>query len=245
MEKSQIPRRQLIKARKNAPELLDLVDKTLDQMPFAVQPRVVLTADFRALVRRDHRLPTLLDDPIDERLPGITAIGNDVLTHQPLQQRLGLDTVVTLACGQRQPQRIAQPVHNDMDFGTQATSTPTQGLLYLAARFLGRQRRTDERAQWCYPASRAPCQDRPPTTRTSAPTPLLHTSEQSVCRRYSTCHSVWAASAIAPRCARPTVPLRQTVGTSAPTRLSPADTPTGRCGFASTLVRSALRLSCG
>jgi hypothetical protein len=54
MQKAQVARSELIEARKDMPEVLDLVDKTLDQVTFAVQPAIIRSLSVSALVRRDH-----------------------------------------------------------------------------------------------------------------------------------------------------------------------------------------------
>ena len=48
----------------------------------------------------------------------------------------------------RQAQRVAQPIHGDMDFGTESTTATSQRLRFRTTCFLGRRLRTDERAQW-------------------------------------------------------------------------------------------------
>src|SRR4051794_4947088 len=114
MEKAQVTGGEFVEARENPPEMLDLIDKTFDQMALPVQPAVIVTGLLGTLVRWNDRNCPLLDDPIDQRLPGIAAIRNDVLSRQAFQQGVRLRAFVRLSCGQPYPQGIAQAIHRDM-----------------------------------------------------------------------------------------------------------------------------------
>ena len=110
MEKAQVTGCQFVEARKDPTEMLDFVDEAFDQMPFSIQPAVVVTGLFGTLMRRNDRNRPLFDNPIDQGLSGVAPIGNDVLSAQSRQQGLGLGTFMRLSCRQSQTQRMAQTV---------------------------------------------------------------------------------------------------------------------------------------
>ena len=235
MEKAQVARRQFVEARKDPTEMLDLVDETFNQMTLSVQPAVVVTRLLGTLVRRnDHSCP-LLDNPIDQRLSGVAPIGDDVVSAQTLQERLGLGTFVHLSRRQPHTQRIAQPIDGDMDFGAEPTATTPQRLLLLSAAFFVRPQRTDARAQWSHPPARFPYLGRWQSVQTSAPKRLHHTNARTACRHYSSFHIRSAVSAIVPRCEVSRARLRQSADTCVTTRPLPADIDAGMLGFSSIL----------
>ena len=213
--------------------MLDLVDEAFDQMPFSIQPPVIVAPLFGALVGRDDRHRSLFDNPIDQRLSGIAAIGDDVLSVQSLQQRLGLSAFVRLSRRQAQAQRIAQTVHRDMNFGAEAAATTPQCLALLVSAFFVRQLRRDERAQSWRPLAHVPYPGCWRNAQTFAPRRLHHTIVRNACKRYSNSHIRQAANAIALHCAVSKGQLRQSADTYVPTPPSPVDTGAGMIGFSS------------
>ena len=76
--------------------MLDLVDKTLHQMPLPVKPSIILMRVLALLVRRnDWRCP-LLNNPVSKGFSRITAICDHVLTRLAFQQDLCLGAVMAL-----------------------------------------------------------------------------------------------------------------------------------------------------
>src|SRR5687768_7904612 len=109
--------------------MLDLIDKALDQVPFAVPPAVIVARRLGALVRWDDRYGTVLSHQVEHRLASVAAIGDHALKRQAVQQRTGLDAVVALAGRQAHAQRIAQGVDEDVDLGAEAPTAAPQRLL--------------------------------------------------------------------------------------------------------------------
>ena len=56
--------------------MLNFVDKTLHQMPFPVQPAIILAGFLGSLVRWDDRLDLAFNNPIHEVLCGIATVSN-------------------------------------------------------------------------------------------------------------------------------------------------------------------------
>lgn len=94
MEKSQVTTGQLIKTRKDTTKMLDFVDKAFHQMAFTVQPGVILTLSFGALMRRNNRLRLVFNDKSNERFSSVTTVSNDKLTGQAVYQSLSLGNVM-------------------------------------------------------------------------------------------------------------------------------------------------------
>ena len=103
--------------------MLDFADKTLDQMPFAITPLVVITRLFGILFGRNDRFSALGDDVINELLGRITAIRQHILKLQVDNHVSCPDDVMTLARCQTQAQRVTQTINRDMDFGTESATT--------------------------------------------------------------------------------------------------------------------------
>ena len=109
--------------------MLNFADKALDQVPLTVQPFVVLTQDFGALMRWNHRFNATIQQICNEMGCRVAPVSNQSLKFEPLQQVLGLGNVVTLPRGQAETQRVPQAIHRHMDFGGETTSAASEGLL--------------------------------------------------------------------------------------------------------------------
>ncbi len=88
---------QFLETREDAAKVLEFIEAAFDQMPFAVDPGIVLAFDLGALMRWNDRLTAALVQVGDERRSGIAPICQDFLEGQPVEQRLGLGAVVALA----------------------------------------------------------------------------------------------------------------------------------------------------
>lgn len=108
MEKARIRAVELVKTGKDTPKMLDFADKTLNQVSLTVQPFVVLTQEFGALMRRNHRLNASIQQIFDEMGRRVAPVSNQSLEFESLQQVMGLSNVVTLPSGQAETQGIAQ-----------------------------------------------------------------------------------------------------------------------------------------
>lgn len=109
--------------------MLDFADKALDQVPLTIPPFVVLSQDFGALMRWNHGLNASIQQIFDEMSRRVASVGDQSLEVKTFQQVLGLRDVVALTCGETETQRIAQAIYRDMDFGGEAASAASEGLL--------------------------------------------------------------------------------------------------------------------
>jgi hypothetical protein len=82
MQEAEITTGELVKARKDMTKMLDLVDKALDQMALAVQPRIVVMWLLAARMRWDHRLSASLKHKVDKVLTCKDAVCNHILANQ-------------------------------------------------------------------------------------------------------------------------------------------------------------------
>jgi hypothetical protein len=73
---------QFVEARENAAKVFEFVETAFDEMPLAVQPRIVLALALSSLMGRDHRLATALLQIGDELCSGIAAIRDHFLEDQ-------------------------------------------------------------------------------------------------------------------------------------------------------------------
>jgi len=187
------------------PKMLDLVDKALDQRPFSIAPGIILTRRLTVLARRDNRDRAVFDNEFNERIAIIPPIRQHLLAQQVGRGR----GIMAFTTCQSEVQRVAQPIHFDVNLGAEAAPTVPQRLRGLTAVFLTLLRHTGERARRCCQSSRSPGRDRPQNARTSAPRPRAHTNGKTVCRRWSISRSVRAVHATVRHCAASTTPLLQ------------------------------------
>ena len=94
---------QFVEAREDAAKVLEFVDTTLDQMPFAVEPGIVRALEPGRLMRRDDRLSAQGLDVGDERRACIAAIRDHALEREAVQQGDGLGAIVALTGCQQRP----------------------------------------------------------------------------------------------------------------------------------------------
>ena len=207
--------RQLIKPRKDATKMLDLVDEAFHQVPFPVPPAIVVAGLFAPLVRWDDHLCTTLTYQGDDGLPSISPIRNHARKRQSCQQRWRMWAVMALACRQVQTQRVAQAIDQHVDLGAESTTAPSQCLLIRRAVFFQRPQHTHAHGQSCYPRCRVPCRGHRQSEQACASIRPGHTTARSVCTPYSSCHTPQAVSAIVRHCGRSTARLPQNGDTPA------------------------------
>jgi len=145
-----------------------------------------------------------------------------------------------LSCRQTQPQRIAQSIDYDMDFGAEPAPTTSQCLCCLSAAFFEHPLRMDALARWYYPASHFPYLAYWQRRLASVPTPLPHTTVQNVYTHYSTHRTRSATSATVRHSGLSTARPQQT----ADSPLLVQHTPVGR-PVKSRVVSSIVRLKVG
>lgn len=147
---------QLIETREDTTKMLNFVDETLDQMTLTIQPFVVLAQNLAALMRRNHGFDPGFKEIVNEMGCRVASVSDQTLEINAFKQKLRLRNVMALSCAEEKAQRIAQAVHQDMDFATETTTTAPQGLFTVFFRLLPRK---DAPAQSCYPSCRFPDQD--------------------------------------------------------------------------------------
>jgi len=111
--------------------MLDFADKTLDQVPLTVQPFVILTQDFGALMRWNHGFNASIQQIFNEMSRRVASVSNQPLEVESFQQMLRLGDVVALPSSQAQTQRVPQSIHRHVDFGGESASTASEGLLAM------------------------------------------------------------------------------------------------------------------
>ena len=109
--------------------MLDFADETLDQVPFTVQPFIVVPQDFGTLMRWNHCLNAAIQQIRDEMSRRVAPVSNQSLKLKPRQQVLGLGDVVALSGSQAETQWVPQSIHCHMDFGGESASAASEGLL--------------------------------------------------------------------------------------------------------------------
>jgi hypothetical protein len=135
LQEAEITTRELVETRKDTPKMLDFADKTLNQMPFAIAPGIILARLDGVFVGRNDDGHAASDEFIHKHLGTIAAVGYHRLKVQINNQVMGLENVMPLSRRQVQPQGIAQPIDRDMDFGAKAAPTASQCLFRLPAVF--------------------------------------------------------------------------------------------------------------
>ena len=243
MQETQVTAGEFVKTREDAPKMFELVDQTFNQMPFPIQPCVVLPRQFGALMRRNNWQNIAFNQPVDEVLSGISAIRDGMLAVKISQQCLSLGAVVRLPSRQQQSQRITQPIRRHVDFAAKTAATTPQRLARLSATFFVRLPRTDERAQSCFPTAHSPCPGHRQSGSALLPTRLLRTSVQSACKHYSNSRTPSAAVAIALRCATSTASLLRSGDIFGLTQPSHSGSFARTLGFSSSDRHLVLRLS--
>jgi hypothetical protein len=183
-------------------------------MTFSIELAVILTFDFRPLMRRYHCFCAAADNLVNQCLSRIPSVSNHIPTLQVCQQSGRLGDVMGLSARQAQAQRITQSVNDDVDFSAEPASTTSQRLRFLPAAFFVRQRRTGVHAPQCCQSSHFPCPLPQRSALAFVPTPLPRTSGKIACKQHSNPRTRSAAVAIARRCALSIRSLRQNGGSS-------------------------------
>src|SRR3954453_21291026 len=120
----------LVVAGGNGPELLELGEEVLDQVPGLVEV-FVKGAPYRAgFARRDHRCLTGFSKRLEHALVGIERlVGNERLGLKVGQQGIGSSQIVLLTGGEMKAGPIGERIDGGVDFRAQPSARASDGLI--------------------------------------------------------------------------------------------------------------------
>ncbi len=115
--KSAVVGEEFVISRGDAPELLQFVEETLDEIALFVERLVV--GERRAAVGfwRNDRLRGAFEDSLAQVIGVITLVGDDGVGLKAFDQVVRLGDVVSLAWPEQQADRVAERVGRGVDFG--------------------------------------------------------------------------------------------------------------------------------
>ena len=126
----------LVVAGGNGPELLELGEEVLDQMPGLVEVLVKGARCLAGFARWDDRRLAGVSERREHPLVGIEGlVGNEGVRFQPGQQGIGSGQIVLLATAEMKTNRIAERIHQRVDLGGQPALAAADGLVFSS--FLG------------------------------------------------------------------------------------------------------------
>ena len=105
--------------------MLEVPKHPFHQIALLVQHFVVVAEDPPVRSRGDHRQGPGLLNPCDQLIRIVALVGQHGMGVEPLQQRLGLCTVMPFTSRHDEPERIAQRIAHGMQFcGKPAPASP-------------------------------------------------------------------------------------------------------------------------
>ena len=120
----------------NGPELLELGEEVLDQMPGLVEVFVKGARGLAGFPRRDDGRLAGLGQRFEHALVRIERlVGNERLGLKLREQRIGSSQIVRLTASQMEANRIAERIDQRVDLGGQPALATANGLVF--AKFLG------------------------------------------------------------------------------------------------------------
>ena len=110
--------------------MLNLVEKTLDQVPLPVD--VLVVGDrLRSRSRRwNDGFGTHLCDPCAKPIGIVALVGQQMFKRNTADQVLGLEEIVHLAASQDEANRVAKRIHASADLGAQAATRTSDRLIF-------------------------------------------------------------------------------------------------------------------
>ena len=129
------PRSELVVARREAPELFEPVEESLDEVSRFVAVPVGMALGRAVASRRDDGLGAGSLNRFDKSVAVVSLVGDDSSGRNGLDQRGPLRDVRFLPASQDQAQRVAEGVDTGVDFGGQPTPRAADRL--IATVFLG------------------------------------------------------------------------------------------------------------
>ena len=121
--------RGLLVAGGDAPELLENVEEPFDEIAFAIEDEVAIALVFAVRPWRDHDCNVTHFQTLHEGVAVVALVGEDRPGLDPSDERLGLFDVVNLAAGEADEKRIAECVHNRVDFRRQPAARAANGFV--------------------------------------------------------------------------------------------------------------------
>ena len=126
----------LVIAGGDGPELLELGEQVLDQMPGLVEVFVKGARRLAGFPRWDDRRLAGLGQRREHALVGIERlVGNEGVRFQPGQKSIRSGQVVLVTAREMEADRIAERIHQGVDLGGQPALAAADGL--ILANFLG------------------------------------------------------------------------------------------------------------
>ena len=113
----------------DAAEVLELVEEALDEVALAVEREVAMARGDAIGLGRDDRGDAPRLQGQDQGVGVIGLVGQEGPRADPGQQQLGLAKIAGLTGRQRDADRIAQGIDDDVDLGGQSASGAADGLV--------------------------------------------------------------------------------------------------------------------
>ena len=105
--------------------MLDLVDEAFDEMPLPVQVLVIFALLRSVNSRRDDRLDASGDQSFDEVRRVVALVADEHLHRVAFDERAGLRTLMALAAGQDEAQRVTQGINRQVYLRREAAAAAT------------------------------------------------------------------------------------------------------------------------
>ena len=129
MEAGEVIARGFFVAGRDASELFDELEETLDEVAFGVEDEVAIASDLAVRFWRDDRLDGAHFEALDEGAGVVALVAEEGFGRHLSREGFSLGDVVDLAAGEAERQRVAQGVDDHMDLGGQAAARAAYGLV--------------------------------------------------------------------------------------------------------------------
>ena len=119
---------ELVIARGDGSEVLELIEEALDEVTFAVEREVARPLDLAVGFGWDDRSDTSLDESIEEWIGIVALVADQRLWIGVVDQRLGASKIMSLAWREHQFDGIAQGIDERVYLGRQSAARPADRL---------------------------------------------------------------------------------------------------------------------
>jgi hypothetical protein len=120
--------KQLVISCCDTPELLELIEKALDEIALFIEINVIGTLDFAVAFGRDDDFAFACGNLLMQVIGIVAFVGDGGCGGKSVDEFVCMGDIVLLSGAADQPDRIAQGVSRDMDFGAQTPSGAAQAL---------------------------------------------------------------------------------------------------------------------